>query len=261
MPAQGERDGLLASPPAQPGRVFDTSPHPRAAGAGSGRGTNTAVTGHMAEALGNSGENRDPAAAGGWKGDSPGENSRTPCDHERDRFPSLGPYSAFIHGGTLSPRYAPLEHKPQGPHPPVSAQAGRYTHTHALSTVHRTRTHQAGYSGPRPGNTRTPALGRKQTAHARLTGTGPGTVLTESRTCTHRPPAPPRRTLTLASPHCPFLLCFAAAHPTPPEGAHHSFPPPASLLPSVRYRSPRPLSPPSPTTRQPSGRSVQWSTD
>lgn len=90
-PGAGERGGLLASPPAQPGRVFNTSPHPGAAGAGSGRGTNTAVTGHMAEALGNSGENRDLAAAGWWKGDSPGENSRTPCDHERDRFPSLGP--------------------------------------------------------------------------------------------------------------------------------------------------------------------------
>lgn len=69
------------------------------------------------------------------------------------------------------------------------------------------------------------------------------------------PPAPPRRTLTLASPHCPFLLGFAASHPAPPEGAHHS----RTLRPKLASApswSPRPLPPPPPTTRQPSGRPI-----
>lgn len=78
------------------------------------------------------------------------------------------------------------------PFPPVSPShpsAPRCSHTQSL-TLHGTPRARA------PGrilrtqareHTRTPALGRKQTAHARLTGTGPGTVLTESRTCTHRP--------------------------------------------------------------------------
>lgn len=56
----------------------------------------------MTLVLGNSGEEQGRAIAGLWKGDSQGENSQTPCDHERGRFPSSGPYSALLIGHTLS---------------------------------------------------------------------------------------------------------------------------------------------------------------
>lgn len=68
--------GVAPSPrrPDEPGGIFDISPHPVAEGAGSGRGTNTA--GHMAAVLGNSGESEGLNAAGWWRGDNSGENSR-----------------------------------------------------------------------------------------------------------------------------------------------------------------------------------------
>ena len=77
-------------------------------------------------------------------------------------------------------------HRPRGLHPPGSARGGHTTHTHTHTHAH---THAPGRIRGTLAreHIRTPAFGRKQTAHALLAGTGPGTVLTESRTCTHRP--------------------------------------------------------------------------
>lgn len=120
-----------------------------------------------------------------------GQNSRTPCNYGLGRFPrsvltpclfqrahSLRGIVGWYTGPRVLTRLRAPGHTPSislSP-PPHSLQGTRHTH-------------RAGYPERWPGNTHArPPFGRKQTAHAPPAGTSPGTVLTESRTCTHRPP-------------------------------------------------------------------------
>ena len=67
----------------------------------------------------------------------------------------------FIPVVTLSPRYAPLVHRRQGPYPPGSARTHTHTHTHThihththtLPNVQGASTHLTAYPGRWPGNT------------------------------------------------------------------------------------------------------------
>ena len=120
----------------------------------------------------------------------PGRDFPDPCDYGLGHFSRFFFYSC---GHTLS------EVRSAGYTGPAWERSHTHTHTHTHTHSH-THTHTHIPQGTRrkhaPGriprtlareHTRTPALGRKQTAHARPAGIGPGTVLTESRTCTHRP--------------------------------------------------------------------------
>lgn len=169
----------------------------------------------MAPALGNSGVEQEPRHPGRWKGDARGENSR-PRVAAAGAHPCSGPHRALAPGAPF-PRYAPLARRPQGPHPRQRRRSVCLSACLSPRGTPRARTRrdraQAGSTHAPP-----PALGRKQTAHARLAGTGPGNVLTESRTCTHRPRA--RVAADAGRPRRPSCRAHGLRL-APPEGAPH----------------------------------------
>ena len=108
----------------------------------------------------------------------PGREFPDPCDYGLGHFSRFFFYSCgHAHSEVRSAGYTGLAWERSDTHTHTHTPQGT-RHKHAAGRIPRTLARE---------HTRTPALGRKQTAHARPAGTGPGTVLTESRTWTHRP--------------------------------------------------------------------------
>lgn len=217
MPAHQGPGGRSECPPPrpQPCRVgLYTVPHPVAAAASSGRGTNTEITWR---ALGNSGEEQGRWLVGRGR---QGKNSRTPCDHDGAASLVQVPIPHFL-VGHIFPRYAPRAHRPRGPHRVVSVcvcvsvspphtprTSGQDARTRARE---HTRTRRPPWDVNKP---RTPGCGRP------------------SRECSHRvtyvhtlPPRPSGVDADASQPPSPF-------RPAPP-GAQHPSTPPSSLRPRL----------------------------